>query len=90
MNRLQYNGTAFAPYSNVKNAYDNKGNKMNPKNPKVTDKRAVRLESILSGNYIPLFEGRPKREEIINEDDKLNLEIALNSAKSWEDFLRII
>lgn len=34
-----------------------------------------------------LLTGRPEREHIISEDDILNLHIAMNSAKSLDDFL---
>ncbi len=34
-----------------------------------------------------LLIGRPEREHIISEDDILNLQIAMNSAKDLDDFL---
>jgi hypothetical protein len=57
------------------------------KNENIKDRRTVKLENVLSKNYIPLFEGRPKRETVICGDDLLNLKIALNSSVSFEEFL---
>lgn len=37
--------------------------------------------------YIPLFDGRPERENWINGDDILNLNIALNTARTIDEFL---
>ncbi len=54
----------------------------------IRDKRSNRLEDILVGNYIPFLGGRPKRGQIINKDDILNLRIALNTAKTLEEFLK--
>ena len=62
-----------------------KNNEM--KNENVKDKRTVKLENVLAESYIPLFEGRPKREGRISNDDLLNLKIALNSSVSLEEFL---
>lgn len=36
---------------------------------------------------IPPLMGRPERETCINEDDILNLNIALNTAKTIDEFL---
>lgn len=55
--------------------------------PNVNDKRKIRLEDLMSGEYIPLFEGRPLREEIISPDDIMNLEIALNTSRNLDEFL---
>lgn len=56
----------------------------------VTDKRSVRLEKILSKDYIPLGEGRPDRSKIIGSDDIINLRIALHTAGSIEDFVNSV
>jgi len=53
----------------------------------INDKRSVKLENVMARNYIPFLEGRPEREEQIRMDDILNLKIALNNAKSLEEFL---
>ena len=45
------------------------------------------LNKALSKNHIPLFEGRPKREQIINNDDLLNLEIIINTSKTLDEFI---
>jgi hypothetical protein len=56
---------------------------------KIKDTRAVKLERVLSGDYIPMFGGRPVRDDLqIAKDDLLNLTIALNTTDSVEDFLR--
>ena len=36
------------------------------------------------------FIGRPKRETIISKDDELNLKIALETAKTEEEFLSLV
>jgi len=36
---------------------------------------------------IPLLTGRPCRNEVISADDIINLQIALNTSMSLEDFL---
>jgi hypothetical protein len=52
-------------------------------------KRPIVAESKRSRrrDSIPMFGGRPVRQTIINEEDIVNLRIALNTSKSWEDFL---
>ena len=53
----------------------------------INDRRAVKLENVFSHNYIPLFGGRPKRESEISKDDIINLKIAMNNSKTFEEFL---
>jgi len=60
------------------------------KKPHVKDYRRIKLEKIQSPDYIPFLEGRPKREKVIRNEDILDLRIALNSSKSFEDFLKQI
>lgn len=60
------------------------------KRPKVVDHRRVKLEGINKKDYIPFLAGRPNREKIIKNDDVVNLTIALNSSKSFEEFLKIV
>ncbi|MBD3347187.1 MAG: hypothetical protein GF401_19205 [Chitinivibrionales bacterium] len=56
--------------------------------PNVVDKRNVRLEEMMKEGYIPFRGGRPKRKNVISSDDVTNLTIALNSSKSFDDFLK--
>lgn len=44
----------------------------------------------LLGKEIPYMEGRPERVTPIGEEDIQNLLIALNTAKSLEDFLALV
>jgi hypothetical protein len=55
---------------------------------KVVDRRAIRLEKVMRPDYIPFLGGRPKRIGIINNDDILNLEIALNTTNSVDTFIK--
>lgn len=57
---------------------------------KVIDKRSIRLENVLKSDYIPFLSGRPDRDSEIGKDDLMNLEIALNTTKSVDDFLKTI
>ena len=61
-------------------------NNMENKNP-YTGKN--RPEGIFP-RKIPIFSGRPKRDKVISENDILNLKIALNHHKNWEDFLKSV
>ena len=54
---------------------------------KFEDKRAVKLEKVLSADFIPLFGGRPRRALRIGKDDSLDLKILLNTTRSVEEFL---
>ena len=53
----------------------------------IRDSRAVKLQKVLSGDHIPLFSGRPVRDEIINNHDIIDLKILLHSTKSIEQFI---
>jgi hypothetical protein len=53
----------------------------------VIDKRNIKLEDVLKKDYIPFLGGRPNWSKAISADDVLNLEIALNTAHSVEEFL---
>lgn len=55
--------------------------------PKIHDKRSVKLNKVLSGDFIPLFGGRPLRSLVIAKDDCLDLKIILNTTDSVEAFL---
>ncbi|MBN1600523.1 MAG: hypothetical protein JW915_02890 [Chitinispirillaceae bacterium] len=39
---------------------------------------------------IPLLSGRPERSTVINQDDTINLQIALYTSKTMEEFLLLI
>lgn len=41
-------------------------------------------------NNIKLFEGRPKRDLIINKDDIINLRITINTVETFEEFIKEI
>ena len=60
--------------------------RFNPKHPR------DRLNKFISFEHkiIPFKQGRPKREKIINNDDRLNLIILLNSCKCLDEFLNKI
>lgn len=45
------------------------------------------LANAMKENRTKLFRGRPDRDMVINEEDELNLKIALNSSKSLDEFL---
>ncbi|GEM_PF-2050808 len=57
---------------------------------KIKDTRSVKLEKVLSGDFIPLFGGRPDRSAKIGKDDSLDLKIFLNVTTSVEEFLQRI
>ncbi len=59
-------------------------------NPKVNDKRQVKLEHMLSSDYIPFLEGRPSREVPIEKNDEVDVAIALNTTNSLEEFLEFV
>ncbi|HLP42505.1 MAG TPA: hypothetical protein VK465_13435 [Fibrobacteria bacterium] len=54
---------------------------------KFKDNRAVKLEKILAGDYIPLFSGRPERSLRIGKDDTLDLKILLETTLTVDEFL---
>ena len=53
----------------------------------ISDRREIKLEHILSPNYIPLYSGRPKRDNNIGNDDLINLQIAIGVSNSVEEFV---
>ena len=57
---------------------------------RIIDKRRITLDDALHGHFIPMYEGRPKREEVIGKDDVLNLEIVLNTCNTVESFLEAV
>lgn len=59
-------------------------------NRKVNDKRQVKLEHMLSSDYIPFLEGRPFREVPIGKDDEVDVAIALNTTNTVEEFLEFV
>lgn len=54
---------------------------------KVIDRRNIRLEKVMSPDFIPFLGGRPGRTTVINNDDIVNLMIALNTTNSVDAFL---
>jgi hypothetical protein len=56
--------------------------------PKINDSRRFKLEKVLRKGEIPFLSGRPQRREVINQNDILNLRIALNTEESLEAFLK--
>ena len=56
----------------------------------IKDERRFKLEKMQDKAYIPLFAGRPERQKIIQRDELINLKIALNSAKSLDEFLKLV
>lgn len=57
--------------------------------PNTLDKPRVPPDQ-LNSFFIPFLEGRPERDTIINKEDILNLKIALNTAKSLQDFFSVV
>jgi hypothetical protein len=53
----------------------------------VIDKRIIRLEEVMSKDYIPFLGGRPNREKVIAPDDIVNLRINLNVAQTIDAFI---
>ncbi len=43
-----------------------------------------------TNSFIPFLKGRPIREGIINNEDLINLKIALNTSKSLQEFLLLV
>lgn len=48
------------------------------------------LEQLPIEKQLPEFPGRPQRDLIINDEDILNLRIALNTAKDLNSFLKMV
>jgi hypothetical protein len=59
----------------------------NSEKRKIIDKRSIKLEDVLKPDYIPFMSGRPERESIIGKDDIMNMEIALHTSHSVEEFI---
>ncbi|MCU0609607.1 MAG: hypothetical protein MUF22_07565 [Chitinispirillaceae bacterium] len=56
----------------------------------VIDKRSIKLEEVMSREYIPFLGGRPKRETVISSDDVINLTIRLNTVDQVEEFVKTV
>lgn len=63
---------------------------MNAEKRNVIDRRAVRLEKVLSKDFIPFLGGRPDRATVISNEDITNLAIAINTAASLDEFMLLI
>jgi hypothetical protein len=55
--------------------------------PHFQDNRAVKLENVLSSDFIPLFSGRPDRIARIDRNDAVDLKIILNTTGDVQEFL---
>jgi|GEM_PF-5485441 len=44
----------------------------------------------LRNKSIPFKSGRPARDTVITDEDRINLSIALNTTKSFEEFLVMV
>ncbi|OGJ89568.1 MAG: hypothetical protein A2487_03705 [Candidatus Raymondbacteria bacterium RifOxyC12_full_50_8] len=53
----------------------------------VNDKRTVKLENVMDKKYIPFLTGRPVRESPIDNDDIINLKIALHVSSNVDELL---
>jgi hypothetical protein len=53
----------------------------------VIDRRSIKLQDVMSKDYIPFLGGRPAREKVIGADDLLDLEIAINTSSTLDEFL---
>lgn len=51
------------------------------------DKPMIQPDQLTKNHFIPFLQGRPVREGLINNEDIINLKIALNTSKSLQDFL---
>jgi hypothetical protein len=54
---------------------------------KFQDKRAVKLDKVLSPDFIPLFGGRPARTARIGKDDALDIKILLETTHDVGHFI---
>lgn len=54
------------------------------------DKPRVPPDQLSNGAFIPFLEGRPTRDGIINNEDIINLKIALNVSKNLQEFLSLV
>ena len=57
------------------------------KDRNLMDELHMMLEKAMQEEYKKLLCGRPKREKEINKEDVIDLQIALNSSKTIEEFL---
>jgi hypothetical protein len=76
----------FYPYTQMKQ----KLKEAAMKKKTVIDRRSIALEHVLRADYIPLGGGRPHREAVIGSEDLINLKIALNTSKTFDDFLNTL
>jgi hypothetical protein len=54
------------------------------------DKPLIQPDQLTKHPFIPFLQGRPKREGIINNEDLINLKIALNTSKSLQEFFLLV
>ena len=55
--------------------------------PNIPDTSAIKLDKVLSPDFIPLFGGRPLRAAKIGKDDALDLKILLNTTRDVVQFI---
>ncbi len=58
--------------------------------PNILDKPRDPPDQLSNSSFIPFLEGRPNRDGIINNEDIINLKIALNVSKSLQEFLSLV
>jgi hypothetical protein len=56
----------------------------------VSDRRRITLDEAMHGKLIPMFGGRPEREQVIGKDDLMNLKIAFNTCNDVNQFLEVV
>ncbi len=54
---------------------------------RINDKRKIKLDEVLSKDYIPFLSGRPERTKVIKDEDISNLKIELNTSTDLRSFL---
>jgi hypothetical protein len=47
----------------------------------------VKLDQVVTGESIPLFAGRPRREKVIGRDDLMDVDILLHTCDTVEELL---
>ncbi len=51
------------------------------------DKSLIEPDQFINHPFISFLQGRPVRDGVINNEDLINLKIALNTSKSLQEFL---
>ena len=45
---------------------------------------------MIEENHVPFLDGRPDRDTVINSDDILNLNIAVNTVSTFKEFFQLV